>query len=337
MQGAQHGQEGRGNLDCCSHFHGLRRSVPPGVRSNPGCRRPGGTPCLSHGGVPCSPAYAVRPPLATSFAAAANGAIVSFGKALALDLAPLRVNIVMPGVVDTYAPPRHPAGGDQGQGGVAGASRPPLRPARGHRARDSVPHDQPLRLPLRLRDPSAVASQHARPWPVRAAARMARRPRRRRAPTTPATRRRGDAGPRTRAVMGSPGGRGSSPSTGLGSQPSRRARRPSGAGSWRSSAAPSERVLRNVAQKREGGRTGRSPIFGPKRERRLGPGDARAWRAVCATLRNRRPVSGPTRGIQPSRRRLGPQPGLTMANAARRAAGALIRTCTRSIRGRGLK
>jgi NAD(P)-dependent dehydrogenase (short-subunit alcohol dehydrogenase family) len=51
-----------------------------------------------------SGAGAVRPPLATSFAAAANGAIVSFGKALALELAPLRVNIVMPGVVDT---PRH--------------------------------------------------------------------------------------------------------------------------------------------------------------------------------------------------------------------------------------
>ncbi|HEX7489850.1 MAG TPA: SDR family oxidoreductase, partial [Anaeromyxobacteraceae bacterium] len=48
-----------------------------------------------------SGAGAVRPPLGTSFAAAANGAIVSFGKALALELAPLRVNVMMPGVVDT--------------------------------------------------------------------------------------------------------------------------------------------------------------------------------------------------------------------------------------------
>ena len=48
-----------------------------------------------------SGAGAVRPPLGTSFAAAANGAIVSYGKALALELAPLRVNVVMPGVVDT--------------------------------------------------------------------------------------------------------------------------------------------------------------------------------------------------------------------------------------------
>lgn len=57
--------------------------------------RPGGSITMLSG------AGAARPPRATALAAAANGAIVSFGKALAVELAPLRVNVVMPGVVDT--------------------------------------------------------------------------------------------------------------------------------------------------------------------------------------------------------------------------------------------
>jgi NAD(P)-dependent dehydrogenase (short-subunit alcohol dehydrogenase family) len=48
-----------------------------------------------------SGAGAVKPPVGTSLAAAANGSIVSFGRALALELAPVRVNVVMPGAVDT--------------------------------------------------------------------------------------------------------------------------------------------------------------------------------------------------------------------------------------------
>jgi NAD(P)-dependent dehydrogenase (short-subunit alcohol dehydrogenase family) len=47
---------------------------------------------------------AVRPPAGFSVLAAVNASIVSFGKALALELAPIRVNVVMPDVVDT---PRH--------------------------------------------------------------------------------------------------------------------------------------------------------------------------------------------------------------------------------------
>lgn len=47
---------------------------------------------------------AVKPPEGFSVLAAGNASIVSFGKALALELAPIRVNIVMPDVVDT---PRH--------------------------------------------------------------------------------------------------------------------------------------------------------------------------------------------------------------------------------------
>jgi NAD(P)-dependent dehydrogenase (short-subunit alcohol dehydrogenase family) len=48
-----------------------------------------------------SGAGAVKPPIGTSLAAAANASVVSFGKALALELAPVRVNVVMPGAVDT--------------------------------------------------------------------------------------------------------------------------------------------------------------------------------------------------------------------------------------------
>jgi NAD(P)-dependent dehydrogenase (short-subunit alcohol dehydrogenase family) len=47
---------------------------------------------------------AARPPDGFSVLAAVNAAVVSFGKALALELAPRRVNVVMPDVVDT---PRH--------------------------------------------------------------------------------------------------------------------------------------------------------------------------------------------------------------------------------------
>jgi NAD(P)-dependent dehydrogenase (short-subunit alcohol dehydrogenase family) len=48
-----------------------------------------------------SGAGALRPPSGTSLAAAMNSAILGLGKALAVELAPTRVNVVMPGVVDT--------------------------------------------------------------------------------------------------------------------------------------------------------------------------------------------------------------------------------------------
>jgi NAD(P)-dependent dehydrogenase (short-subunit alcohol dehydrogenase family) len=47
---------------------------------------------------------AVEPPEGFSVLAAANASVVSFGKALASELSPIRVNVVMPDVVDT---PRH--------------------------------------------------------------------------------------------------------------------------------------------------------------------------------------------------------------------------------------
>ena len=47
---------------------------------------------------------AAKAPEGFSVLAAVNSAVVSFGKALALELAPIRVNVVMPDVVDT---PRH--------------------------------------------------------------------------------------------------------------------------------------------------------------------------------------------------------------------------------------
>ena len=48
-----------------------------------------------------SGAGALKPPKGTALAAAANAGIVSFTKALAVDLAPIRVNCLMPGPVDT--------------------------------------------------------------------------------------------------------------------------------------------------------------------------------------------------------------------------------------------
>lgn len=48
-----------------------------------------------------SGAGAARPPKETALAAASNASIVAFGKAMAVDLAPVRSNVVMPGVVDT--------------------------------------------------------------------------------------------------------------------------------------------------------------------------------------------------------------------------------------------
>jgi NAD(P)-dependent dehydrogenase (short-subunit alcohol dehydrogenase family) len=58
--------------------------------------RPGGSITMLTG------ASAVKPPReGFSVLAAASGSILSFGKALALELAPLRVNVVLSGVVDT--------------------------------------------------------------------------------------------------------------------------------------------------------------------------------------------------------------------------------------------
>ncbi len=47
---------------------------------------------------------AVKPPEGFSILAATNAGVVSLGKVLGVELAPIRVNVVMPGVVDT---PRH--------------------------------------------------------------------------------------------------------------------------------------------------------------------------------------------------------------------------------------
>jgi NAD(P)-dependent dehydrogenase (short-subunit alcohol dehydrogenase family) len=48
-----------------------------------------------------SGAGAMKPPKGTSLAAAANASIVSFAKALAVELAPVRINCLMPGPVET--------------------------------------------------------------------------------------------------------------------------------------------------------------------------------------------------------------------------------------------
>jgi NAD(P)-dependent dehydrogenase (short-subunit alcohol dehydrogenase family) len=67
---------------------------------------------------------AERPPAGFSILAAVSASVVSFGKALVLELAPVRVNILMPGIVDT---PRH---GDRREGIRAWAESPTGLPAR---------------------------------------------------------------------------------------------------------------------------------------------------------------------------------------------------------------
>ena len=54
-----------------------------------------------------SGAGAIKAPLGSSLLSAANASIASFGRAISLELAPIRVNVVMPGPVDT---PLHGAG-----------------------------------------------------------------------------------------------------------------------------------------------------------------------------------------------------------------------------------
>jgi NAD(P)-dependent dehydrogenase (short-subunit alcohol dehydrogenase family) len=48
-----------------------------------------------------SGAGSLKPPRGTSLPAMVNAGVVGLGKALAVDLSPVRVNVVMPGVVDT--------------------------------------------------------------------------------------------------------------------------------------------------------------------------------------------------------------------------------------------
>ena len=67
-----------------------------------------------------SGASAVSPPkVGMAVLAAANASIIGLGKALARELAPIRVNVIMPGVVDTGV--WGPADGDQRQQLVAWA------------------------------------------------------------------------------------------------------------------------------------------------------------------------------------------------------------------------
>jgi NAD(P)-dependent dehydrogenase (short-subunit alcohol dehydrogenase family) len=65
------------------------------VRAAAALIRPRGSICLVSG------AGAVKPPRGTALPAIANAGVVSLGRALAVELSPVRVNTVMPGVVDT--------------------------------------------------------------------------------------------------------------------------------------------------------------------------------------------------------------------------------------------
>src|SRR5262249_35077072 len=68
------------------------------VRAAVPCMRERGTITMLSG------TSALRAPNGFSVLAAVNASVVSFGKALALELTPIRVNVVMPDIVDT---PRH--------------------------------------------------------------------------------------------------------------------------------------------------------------------------------------------------------------------------------------
>ncbi|WP_437730091.1 SDR family oxidoreductase [Sorangium sp. So ce1335] len=87
--GALTGEQVERSFDKLRGFVNVTRAAAPLLRE-------GGSITLVAG------ASAVKPPReGFSVLAAASGAILSFGRALALELAPVRVNVVMSGVVDT--------------------------------------------------------------------------------------------------------------------------------------------------------------------------------------------------------------------------------------------
>jgi NAD(P)-dependent dehydrogenase (short-subunit alcohol dehydrogenase family) len=85
------------SLDKVRGFVNVTRAAAPRMRER------GSITLLSGAG-------ALRPPAGTVLPAAMNSAIVGLGKALAVELGPTRVNVVMPGVVDT------PLHGDRREG-----------------------------------------------------------------------------------------------------------------------------------------------------------------------------------------------------------------------------
>lgn len=85
------------SLDKVRGFVNVTRAAAPRMRER------GSITLLSGAG-------ALRPPPGTALAATMNSAIVGLGKALAVELGPTRVNVVMPGVVDT------PLHGDRREG-----------------------------------------------------------------------------------------------------------------------------------------------------------------------------------------------------------------------------
>ncbi|WP_437949495.1 SDR family oxidoreductase [Sorangium sp. So ce296] len=87
--GAMTGEQVERSFDKLRGFVNVLRAAAPRLRE-------GGSVTLMAG------ASAVKPPReGFSVLAAASGAILSFGKALSLELAPIRVNVLMSGVVDT--------------------------------------------------------------------------------------------------------------------------------------------------------------------------------------------------------------------------------------------
>jgi NAD(P)-dependent dehydrogenase (short-subunit alcohol dehydrogenase family) len=102
--------------------------------------RPGGSLTLVTGFL------SVRPRPNSAIIGAANGALESLARALALELAPARVNAVSPGVIDTPIRAGDAGGGEAGDAGQDGgiAAGRPRRRGRRHRPTNRGVHDQRL-------------------------------------------------------------------------------------------------------------------------------------------------------------------------------------------------
>ena len=102
--------------------------------------KPGGSLTLVSGFL------SIRPRPNAAIVSVANGALESLTRALALELAPVRVNCVSPGIIDTPIRAAMPEAArhemlDEGRGQPAGR---PRRPGRGHRPADRRLHGERL-------------------------------------------------------------------------------------------------------------------------------------------------------------------------------------------------
>ncbi len=115
-----------------ARHHGEASSGAPGASRGEAEIRPGGSLTLVSGFL------SVRPRPNSAIVSAANGALESLARALALELAPVRVNAVSPGVIDTPIRAAMPeeARAEMLAKTAARAAGRPRRHRRGHRPAD---------------------------------------------------------------------------------------------------------------------------------------------------------------------------------------------------------